>query len=104
MSFKMAGRLAFNVALESAGTVTLEPVSEVEITVPIECQGDVMGDIASRRGQVRGSAAGDRGEQTIAAVIPDAELLRYAIDLRAMTGGRGRFTASHDRYEVRTAS
>lgn len=102
MSFKMAGRLAFNVAMESAGTVTLEPVSELEITVPIECQGDVMGDIASRRGQVRGSESGEPGEQTIAAVIPEAELLRYSIDLRAMTGGRGRFTASHDRYEVQT--
>ena len=103
MSFKMAGRLAFNVAMETAGTVTLEPVSEVEITVPVESQGDVMGDVASRRGQVRGSDSGDPGEQVIVAVIPQAELLRYAIDLRAMTGGRGRFTASHDRYEVLTA-
>jgi elongation factor G len=103
MSFKMAGRLAFNLALESAGAVLLEPMSNVAITVPMECQGDIMGDIASRRGQVRGSDVGDPGEQTIVALIPAAELLRYAIDLRAMTGGRGRFTASHDRYEVSTA-
>jgi elongation factor G len=104
MSFKMAGRLAFNVAAETVGTVTLEPVSLVEITVPMECQGDIMGDVASRRGHVRGSDPGDPGEQHIVALIPEAELVRYSIDLRAMSGGRGRFTAQHDSYEVITSS
>ncbi len=98
MSFKMAGRLAFQEALAKASPVVLEPISAVEVTVPAECLGDVMGDLSSRRATVQGSILGDWGEQVISATVPESEILRYAIDLRSITGGRGRFTAVHDHY------
>jgi elongation factor G len=59
-----------------------------------------MGDLNSRRGRVQGTQAGDPGEQVIYAVVPESELLRYAIELRSLTGGRGRFVAEHDHYDV----
>jgi elongation factor G len=100
MSFKMAGRLGFREALAQAGPVILEPISMLEVTVPTELQGDVMGDLNSRRARVQGTEAGDVGEQTIVALVPTAELRRYAIDLRSRTSGRGRFHAEHDHYDV----
>ena len=99
-SFKMAGKLAFQAALEAAAPVVLEPLSQVEVVIPEECMGDVMGDISSRRGVVQGTDAGDFSQIIIQAIVPTAELVRYAIDLRSITGGRGYFTAQHDRYEV----
>ena len=100
MSFKMAGRLAFREALAKAGPVVLEPVSAVEVTVPTEVQGDVLGDLNSRRGRVQGTEAGEVGEQVVIAQVPTAELRRYAVDLRSRTGGRGAFSARHDHYDV----
>jgi elongation factor G len=101
MSFKMAGSLGLRAALEAAGPVLLEPVSRVDVIVPLDLQGDVMGDLNSRRGQIQGTASGpDEGETTVYALVPTAEVLRYAIDLRSITGGRGRFTQEHDHYEV----
>lgn len=100
MSFKTAGRLAFRAAMAEAGPVVLEPISRLEVTVPTEAQGDVMGDLNARRGRVQGSELTGDHEQTIAAEVPTAEILRYAIDLRSMTGGRGRFTVRHDHYDV----
>jgi elongation factor G len=99
MSFKMAGSLGFKDAMAKAGPVLLEPVSLLEVTVPIDYQGDVMGDLNSRRGRVQGTEAVGNGEQTITAQVPTSEILRYAIDLRSLTGGRGRFTVSHDHYD-----
>ena len=99
-SFKMAGKLAFQAALEAAAPVVLEPLSQVEVVIPEECMGDVMGDISSRRGIVQGTDAGDFSQIIIQAIVPTAELVRYAIDLRSITGGRGYFTSEHDRYEV----
>lgn len=99
-SFKMAGKLAFQAALEAAAPVVLEPLSQVEVVIPEECMGDVMGDISSRRGVVQGTDAGDFSQIIIQAIVPTAEVVRYAIDLRSITGGRGYFTAQHDRYEV----
>lgn len=99
-SFKMAGKLAFQAALEAAAPVVLEPLSQVEVVIPEECMGDVMGDISSRRGIVQGTDAGDFSQIIIQAIVPTAEVVRYAIDLRSITGGRGYFTAQHDRYEV----
>jgi|TARA_B100002003_G_scaffold207315_1_gene201498 elongation factor G len=98
MSFKMAGRLAFQEALALATPVVLEPISSIEVTVPAECLGDVMGDLSSRRATVQGSIPSDWGEQVISAAVPASEILRYAIDLRSITGGRGRFTTEHDHY------
>ena len=100
MSFKMAGRLAFREAMAQAGPVVLEPVSRVEVTVPADQLGDVMGDLNARRGRVQGSDSGDDGEAIVTALVPASEILRYAIDLRSMTGGRGRFTVEHDHYDV----
>ena len=100
MSFKMAGSLAFQEAMAKAGPVILEPVSLLEVTVPAAYQGDVMGDLNARRGRLQGTEAGNDGEQIIVAMVPTSELLRYAIDLRSITGGRGRFSARHDHYDV----
>jgi len=98
MSFKMAGRLAFQEALKGARPVVLEPVATVEVTIPSDCLGDVMGDLSSRRAAVRGSDVDRWGDQVITAMVPESEMLRYSIDLRSITGGRGRFTAVHDHY------
>jgi elongation factor G len=99
MSFKMAGSLAFREAMEKAGPILLEPVSRLEVTVPSAYQGDVMGDLNGRRGRVQGTESGNDGESIITALVPTSEILRYAIDLRSMTGGRGRFHAEHDHYD-----
>ena len=72
----------------------------LEVTVPNAYQGDVLGDLNSRRGRVQGTETGEPGESIVIALVPTAELVRYAIDLRSLTGGRGRFVARHDHYEV----
>jgi len=100
MSFRMAGRLAFRAALAEASPVVLEPISHLEISVPTELQGDVMGDLHARRARVQGTEVGEPGEQVILAEAPTAELRTYAIDLRSRTGGRGRFVARPDHYDV----
>ncbi|MGI9667774.1 MAG: elongation factor G [Acidimicrobiia bacterium] len=99
MAFKLAARAGFKEAFAAAGPIVLEPVSKVLITVPPEYQGDVMGDIASRRGAVQGSMANNDGTQTVEAEIPTSEIVRYAIDLRSITHGWGSFSASHDHYQ-----
>ncbi|HZQ59420.1 MAG TPA: elongation factor G [Acidimicrobiales bacterium] len=99
MSFKTAGALAFREASAQAGPVLLEPISALEVTVPTALQGDVLGDLNSRRGRVQGTEQGDDGSSVVKALVPTAELSRYAIDLRSITGGRGRFTVTHDHYD-----
>ncbi|MCU1344901.1 MAG: fusA [Acidimicrobiia bacterium] len=100
MSFKMAGSLGFKEALAKAGTVVLEPLSLVVITVPTAFQGEALGDINARRGRVQATEALGNGTSEITAVIPDAELQRYALDLRSISHGRGSFTRVHDHYDV----
>jgi elongation factor G len=100
MSFKMAGSLALQEAMAKASPVILEPVSVLEVTVPAQYQGDVLGDLNARRGRVQGTESGNDGEQIVIAMVPTSELLRYAIDLRSLTGGRGRFAAKHDHYDL----
>ncbi len=100
MAFKTAASLGFRDAMAAAGVLVLEPISLLKVYVPGGYQGDVMGDITSRRGRVHGTNALDRGEQEIEALVPASELQRYAIDLRSITGGRGRFTVQHDHYDV----
>ena len=100
MSFKMAGSIGFNEAMAKAGPVMLEPISLLEVTVPAAYQGDVMGDLNARRGRVQGTDTGNDGEQVIVAMVPTSEIQRYAIDLRSLTGGRGRFSVSHDHYDL----
>ena len=98
MAFKIAGSMAFKKAMESARPVLLEPILELEIVIPPDNLGDVMGDINSRRGRVLGMD--NRGaKQVVRAEIPMAESLSYAIDLRALTSGQGYFTQKMARYD-----
>ena len=99
LSFKMAGSLGFKDAMAKAGPVLLEPISLLEVTVPPSYQGDVMGDLNARRGRVQGTEQGNDGESIVTALVPTSEILRYAIDLRSLTGGRGRFQVNHDHYD-----
>ncbi|MGH9304392.1 MAG: elongation factor G [Acidimicrobiales bacterium] len=100
MSFKMAGLLGFREAMSNAAPVLLEPISRLEVTVPAAFQGEVLGDLNSRRGRVVGTETGSGDEQVVIALVPTSEVMRYATDLRSLTGGRGRFSIHHDRYEV----
>ncbi|HEX9549197.1 MAG TPA: hypothetical protein VF942_17785 [Acidimicrobiales bacterium] len=95
----MAGSLGFKEAVAKAGPALLEPISVLEVTVPPAYQGDVMGDLNSRRGRLQGTEQGDQGETIVTALVPTSEILRYAIDLRSLTGGRGRFTVEHSHYD-----
>jgi elongation factor G len=99
MAFKTAASLGLREALGKANPVLLEPVSELVVTVPEAYQGDIMGDLNSKRGRIQGSASVGGGEVEIVAHVPTSEVLRYAIDLRSMTGGRGRFSTSHSHYD-----
>ncbi|MCL4313096.1 MAG: elongation factor G [Actinobacteria bacterium] len=100
MSFKMAGALAFKEALAKAGPVLLEPISRIVVTVPSAYQGEVMGDLNGRRGRISGTEPSDDGKQSIIALVPTSEVQHYATDLRSMTGGRGRFSLTHDHYDI----
>ncbi len=93
MSFKMAAHIAFK-ELINAGPVILEPVGHLEVLVPDEYTGDIMGDITKRRGRVIGMEPGK-----ITAEVPEAQMLSYAIDLRSITRGQGEFTFDFERYE-----
>ena len=104
MSFRLASRQGFRDACTAAGPVLLEPISRVDIVVPIGVQGDVLGDLTARRGKVQGTEAVGNGEQRIVAFVPTAELLRYSIDLRSISGGRGRFNWAHDHYAAAPAA
>jgi len=99
MSFRMAASIGFKDAMAKAGPILLEPVSELVVTVPESNQGDIMGDLNSKRGRIQGSGSVGRGEVEIVAFVPTSEILRYAIDLRSMTQGRGRFAATHSHYD-----
>jgi elongation factor G len=99
MSFRMAASLGFKEAMAKAQPTLLEPISELVITVPEQFQGDVMGDLNSKRGRIQGTTSVGGGEQEITALVPTSEVLRYAIDLRSITAGRGRFAAAHSHYD-----
>jgi len=100
LAFKTAAILAFREAAADAGPVLLEPISRLELTVPADLQGDVLGDLHARRARIQGTEVADDGQQVIDAMVPTAELARYAVELRALTGGRGRFRADHDHYDA----
>lgn len=99
MAFKLAARAGFREAFEKARPIVLEPISRVAITIPSRYQGDVMGDIAARRGSVQGSSTAEDGSQVVEALIPASEIVRYAIDLRSLTHGWGRYTSVFDHYQ-----
>ena len=98
MAFKIAASIAYKKGLESAKPILLEPIMNVEIKVPDEYMGDVMGDINKKRGRVMGmEQVGD--EQKVIAEVPMAEMFNYATSLRAMTQARGSYVSSFGRYE-----
>ncbi len=97
MAFKTAAASGLAEAVQLAGPVLLEPISLVQLRVPSACQGDVLGDLSARRGRVVGSDS-DNGTQLIVAEVPTAELSRYAMELRAITAGRGTYTVDHHHY------
>ena len=91
LSFKQAAILAFRKAVEQAASVILEPVVKMEIVVPEEYTGDIMGDMNKRRGKILGMDPMDYSEQKITVEVPHKEVLGYATDLKSLTQGRGRF-------------
>lgn len=99
LSFKLAAILAFKAGMEKAKPILLEPVVRMEIRIPEEYMGDVMGDLNKRRGRVLGMDHTETGEQLLLAEVPEAEILKYSIDLRALTQGRGEFEYEFVRYE-----
>src|SRR5690606_6653291 len=99
MAFKIAASLAFKKGMEEANPVLLEPIMRLEILVPEEYMGDVMGDMNKRRGRILGMEPQEDGNQLVIAEAPQAELFEYAIDLRSMTQARGSFTMEFLRYE-----
>ncbi|MBN2909268.1 elongation factor G [Polycladomyces sp. WAk] len=98
MAFKIAGSLALKAAKDKCDPVLLEPIMKVEVVVPEEYMGDIMGDINSRRGRVEGMEARG-GAQVIRGMVPLAEMFGYATSLRSKTQGRGTFTMQFDHYE-----
>jgi elongation factor G len=99
MAFQIAGSLAIKEAAQQAGITLLEPVMEVEVVVPESMTGDIIGDLNSKRGRILGMEGTGSGKQRVRALVPQAEMARYAIDLRSMTGGRGVFTMHFDHYD-----
>lgn len=100
ISFKLAAKLAYKEGLPKANPVILEPVGYLKCTIPTSYSGDIMGDISKRRGRIMGmSEASRKGYQVIEAEVPSAEMTSYAIQLRAMTQGRGSYTFDFVRYE-----
>ncbi len=98
MAFKIAGSMAFKDAASKANPVLLEPVMRVEVTVPEEYMGDVIGDITSRRGHIQ-SMDTRGGTQVINSRVPLSEMFGYATDIRSRTQGRGAYSMHFDRYE-----
>ncbi|MCX7822041.1 MAG: elongation factor G [Syntrophobacterales bacterium] len=98
LAFKIAGSMAFKKAVMEAKPVLLEPIMYMEITVPDDCMGDIIGDLNGRRGKVLGMESKGK-KQIIKALVPMVEVLRYAPDLRSMTAGRGVFIMRFDHYE-----
>ena len=99
-AFEMAGSKAFQEAFMDAKPVLLEPIVNMEITVPSEFMGDVSGDINGRRGRITGMDQSPGGLQIVKATAPMSEVMRYATELRSMTGGRGAFTMEFAHYDI----
>jgi elongation factor G len=99
-AFQTAGSVALREAASVCGTVLLEPLDEVTIKIPDEHLGSVLGDLSGRRGRVLGTDVAGTGRTLVRAEVPAIELLRYAVDLRAMTSGTASFTRSFARYEA----
>ncbi len=99
IAFQIAGSMAFKEATTAAGLVLLEPVMTLAVRVPEDLMGDVIGELNAKRGRILGMEPQGDGTTIVRAQVPQAEILRYASDLRSMTGGRGTFEASFSHYE-----
>jgi elongation factor G len=99
MAFQLAGSLALKEASQAAGVILLEPIVEVEVVVPEAYTGDIMGDLNSKRAKIQGMESAGAGKQRVKALVPQAEVARYSIDLRSMAGGRAAFTMRFSHYE-----
>jgi elongation factor G len=99
MAFQLAGALALKDATQQAGVVLLEPIVEVDVVVPETYTGDIMGDLNSKRAKIQGIESAGAGKQRVKAQVPQAEVARYSIDLRSMTGGRAAFSMTFSHYE-----
>ncbi|MDT7597102.1 MAG: elongation factor [Pseudonocardiales bacterium] len=97
-AFQMAGALALKDAAEKGSVVTLEPLDDVEVRMPEDHLGTVLGDLSGRRGRVLGTETDSTGRMLVRAEVPAAELLRYAVDLRGLTSGTAVFTRRFSRY------
>jgi elongation factor G len=97
-AFQTAGSLALKDAAEKGTVATLEPLDEVEVRMPEDHLGAVLGDLSSRRGRVLGTETDQVGRMLVRAEVPAAELLRYAVDLRGLTSGTAAFTRRFSRY------
>jgi elongation factor G len=98
LAFKLAARGAFKEAMKNAGPVLLEPVMNLTVFIENQYLGDVMSDLSGRRGKILGEASIGGGIEELKAQVPQAELLRYAIDLRSITSGTGSFEVEFDHY------
>jgi elongation factor G len=103
MAFKIAGSMAFKDAAKRAAPVLLEPVMRVEVTVPEEFMGDIIGDLTSRRGQIQSMEARG-GSQIVNARVPLSEMFGYATEMRSRTQGRATYSMHFDRYEQTPAN
>ena len=103
MAFKVAASMAFREAAQKADPVLLEPIFKVEVTVPDEYMGDVIGDLSGRRGRIEGSEM-DKGAVEIRAMVPLSEMFGYATDLRSRTQGRGTYVMQFDHFDKLPAS
>jgi len=99
IAFKIAGSRAFREAMAQAKPVLLEPIMTVKVTIPSQFMGDINGDLNHRRGRILGMET-EEGLQILTAEVPQAELFRYAAELRSMTGGQGSFEMEFCRYDV----
>ncbi len=98
MAFKIAGSMAFKEAMQKAGSILLEPIMKVEVTMPEDYMGDVIGDINSRRGRIEGMDVLGGGK-IVRAYVPLSEMFGYSTDLRSKTQGRGNYSMFFERYE-----
>ena len=98
-AFRVAASMALRAAAKKANPVILEPIMAVEVVIPEDYLGDVMGHVTARRGRVEGMEARAGGQQVVRAMVPLAEMFGYATTLRSATQGRGTFTMTFDHYE-----
>jgi elongation factor G len=99
MAFKVAGSMAFKKGAAEANPILLEPIMDIEVIVPKEYMGDIIGDLNSKRGKIMGMEESSSGKQAIKAKVPQAEIFKYAIDLRSITQGRGTFSVNFSHFE-----